>query len=181
MSELTDSSIATTSAKNSPTDQFDFSLASLISLLVDYYPTTTKATSVKNYLSTIKPFHDKFTVGTGKKFIIAEAGVHYNTSADARVRWLQELTSPQMQAGLPNLVSVTWYNSVGGSDTDQYVYAVLEQDQDVFNEPLMDFLAQPSVEVSSATSHMRIGKSKRKSWVAGVCGWAAVMAVVLSL
>lgn len=65
------------------------------------------------YLSAIKPFHDKFTNGTDKKFIIAEAGLHYNTTATNRVAWLQELTSSQMKAGLPNLVSVTWYNTVG--------------------------------------------------------------------
>ncbi|PWN18248.1 hypothetical protein BCV69DRAFT_238523, partial [Microstroma glucosiphilum] len=79
---------------------------------VDYYPTDAAAATVKSYLSTIKPFHDKFTDGTGKRFIIAEAGLHYNTTATNRVAWLQDLTSSQMKAGLPNMVSVTWYNAL---------------------------------------------------------------------
>lgn len=87
---------------------------------IDFYPETEEASTAKNFIETLQPFHDKYTSDT-TKMMIAEAGSHVvNATIQQRLDWLTVITSDQVQQALPNLVSVTWYNALRLSDQLSY-------------------------------------------------------------
>ena len=50
-------------------------------------------------------------------FVIAEAGTHArDADIQARLAWLEVLSSNQVQQALPNLESITWYNALRKTD-----------------------------------------------------------------
>lgn len=76
---------------------------------VDYYPDSEDELTAASFISQMQPFHDYFTSDT-IKMIVAEGGLHLDTTKAVRLQWLKTITSTQVQKALPNLVSVTWFN-----------------------------------------------------------------------
>ncbi|PWN18249.1 hypothetical protein BCV69DRAFT_314780 [Microstroma glucosiphilum] len=134
---------------------------------VDYYPETQSELSVDSFVSKVKPFHDYFTADSDRKFIIAESGLHINTTKSARLQWLEILTSEAVQTALPNLISVTWFNlnleSATGGDFD---YRIMDwRASKAYNAPLLSMLedARPASSTRRSSTSSTTKKTPSKT------------------
>lgn len=73
-------------------------------LASDYYPT-----GPGNFVSTMKPFHDKYC-NENTKFAIGEIGLNNAANLNTRVQFLQEMTSASTASQMPHYVATAWFN-----------------------------------------------------------------------
>jgi len=73
---------------------------------IDYYPS--KAGS---FVSTMQTFHDAHP---DVKFAIGETGLSQTASMEARLAYVEEITSEATMQALPNFIGCTWFNFLKG-------------------------------------------------------------------
>ncbi|OAV93940.1 hypothetical protein PTTG_08591 [Puccinia triticina 1-1 BBBD Race 1] len=72
---------------------------------IDFYPKSLQ--TGKEFLDTMKEFHDKYAVD-GRMFAIGETGLGYAGTPADRLSWLSQVTSARSE--LKNYVSAAWFN-----------------------------------------------------------------------
>jgi len=77
---------------------------------IDYYPSQSGT-----FVSRMKNFHDKYTSDT-VKFAIGETGWGQSADITTRLAYVEELTSAETLAALPNLIGISWFNFMKGYD-----------------------------------------------------------------
>lgn len=85
---------------------------------VDYYPRSSDELSASSYAEKMQAFHDKYTgkddaAWSHVKFAFGETA-YSGGSSDDKLKWAQAICESKAQ--LTNLVSVSWFNYVKGSD-----------------------------------------------------------------
>lgn len=71
---------------------------------IDYYPSSTGT-----FVSRMQNFHDTYATG-GIKFAIGETGWGKSADISTRLQYVDELTSDQTKAALPQYVGAAWFN-----------------------------------------------------------------------
>lgn len=73
---------------------------------VDFYP---KDLSSANFVSTMKPFHDRFATN-GKIFAIGETGLGFSGGMNERMQWFQQIMSQNTKTQMPKFTNMNWFN-----------------------------------------------------------------------
>ncbi|SGY60910.1 BQ5605_C007g04502 [Microbotryum silenes-dioicae] len=80
---------------------------------IDFYP---KETSGYDFVSFMKPFHDKYTTSSGPYFAIGEIGNGVATNMAQRLAWLQNIMSTNTKSQMPQFIACSWFNYHKGYD-----------------------------------------------------------------
>ncbi|KAA1065333.1 hypothetical protein PGT21_034753 [Puccinia graminis f. sp. tritici] len=98
---------------------------------IDFYPKSLQ--TGKEFLDTMKPFHDKYAVD-GRMFAIGETGLGYAGTPAERFSWLSQVTAARSE--MKNYVSAAWFNYL-----KDYDYQIVSLKTPSLTSDLKTFLA----------------------------------------
>lgn len=80
---------------------------------IDYYCPARGCLDAADFVRKMKPFHDKYA-SPNRPFLLGETGLHFDQSegggTQAKLKWLDAVTSKEARRKLPHLRGVSWFN-----------------------------------------------------------------------